>query len=976
MAGERGLIRVAASVFLGVLLFIPGILSAQNTGSVSGRVVDAASLRPLADAQIMVVGTGLGTLSNAEGAYIIQNVPPGEITVRVLILGYGAQEETVNLAPGDVAHVDFSLGQDAIALDEIVVTGLGKETERRRLSTSLDVISTEEISQVPVTTIDQLLQGRVAGASVNAQSAQPGSASLINFRGVSSVYGAQTPVVYVDGVRVDNDMATAGGTGGEQSSALADLLTSDIERIEVTRGGAASTLYGSDAATGVIQIFTKKGQISPPRFTARAEVGMDQPELKYMFDTKLTFPDLVEAGEVSGSFMEDNYWQKGLAQNYYLAVDGGNAQVTYSIGARIQDEEGVQPKNNSTVYSLRGGIQATVTDDFRMNFSGNFTRSSFDRLFNGTAIADPLTTFEVGDALYFSGAGTLQEAYDIFLMPEITETVSRFIFSSGFNWDVSDNLFLRANAGVDYRANEQRELEPIGFTPGEVKGEIERYQREFSSVSFDAAASWSQPVGEDFSSDLTVGVQGYRNDESIFYGRGTEFALPGAPDIDEAGDLDVSETNTERFTGGVYAEEQFDLWQKLTVNAGVRFDASTAFGDDISTEAYPKAGLSYLVSDDDWFGNAVGGWWNDMKVRLAYGETGKPPGPFDKDRSFGSTSFRSQSAPRFDNPGNEDLKPERTSTLELGFDASLFDNRVGIDFTWYDATTTDALFFVPEQPTTGEGTQLRNVGEISNKGIEVAWSIQVLNRPNLAWTLGGTFQTVDNEVTDMGGAADFSVDTGTGDFKRVTLGRPVGAWYVETPVDNDGPDGIPNSGDDDGKLDGYEPQFTGSQATPDKSGSFNTSLRLGTAWTITSRADWAAGYQVHDWGSMWATYNYIYRREEIEGVPFPIRHDLDGNEIGPYGPYQAISAFIYDGDWFKWRELSVRYTMPEEWAGRLGATRGSIYGSIRNIWIWSRTDMVDPELNGMSGGGLALGGESSTTASPPRKFRFGVEFVF
>jgi hypothetical protein len=141
-------------------------------------------------------------------------------------------------------------------------------------------------------------------------------------------------------------------------------------------------------------------------------------------------------------------------------------------------------------------------------------------------------------------------------------------------------------------------------------------------------------------------------------------------------------------------------------------------------------------------------------------------------------------------------------------------------------------------------------------------------------------------------------------------------------------------------------------------------------------ADWAAGHQVHDWGSMWATYNGIYRREEIEGVPFPIRHDLSGNEVGPYGPYQAISAFLYDGDWFKWREFSVRYTMPSEWTGPLGAERGSVYGSVRNLWIWSRTELVDPELNGISGGGLALGGENSTTASAPRKFRLGVEFVF
>ncbi len=956
--------RMAA--FLLLVILVSGFqvhLSAQATGVVAGRVRDAASQRPLADAQVFIPGSGLGALTNAQGAFLIRAVPPGEVTVRTEILGYAAQELTITVQAGQTTTADFSLNQDAIALDELVVTGVGKETERRRLSTSLDVLSAEEISQVPATTVDQLLQGRIAGATINAQSSQPGTSSLINFRGVSSVFASQTPVVYVDGVRVDNDMSTAGGTGGEQSSALADLLTSDIERIEVTRGGAASTLFGSDAATGVIQIFTRKGRIGDPRITARVEAGYDQPELKYMFDTKLTFPSLVEAGEVSGTFMEDNYWKNGLAQSYYLALDGGNDRVTYNIGGRIQDEEGVQPKNGSTIYSMRGGVQATLGEDFTMNFSGSLTRSSFQRLFNGTAIADPLTTFEVGDALYFSGAQSLQEAYDIFLMPDVDETVNRFIFSTGFTWNVTDNLFVRANTGMDYRNNEQRQLEPAGFTPGEVRGQIYRYQREFASFSFDAAATWSWPISDSYNSDLSVGVQGYRNDESIFTGSGVGFALPGAPDIDEAGELDVSENNTERFTGGVFVEEQFDLWRKLTLNAGVRFDASTAFGDDISTEAYPKAGASYLISEDEWFSDMTSRWMDNFKLRVAYGETGKPPGPFDKDRSFLATAFRGTSAPRFDNPGNEDLKPERTSTIELGFDGSFFSNRLGLDFTWYDATTTDALFFVPEQPVTGQGTQLRNVGEIANTGVELGWNLQVLNRPTVAWSLAGTFQWVENEVTDMGGAADFSVESS---YKRVTEGRPVGAWYVETPIDTNG----------DGLLDSYEPQFTGSQPTPTSSGSITTNIRLGTSWTISSMADWARGHQVHDWGSMWATYNRIYRRQEIEGVPFPIRYDLDGNEVGPYGPYQAISAFIYDGDWMKWRELSVRYSVPDEWASMMGADRGSIYGSIRNLMIWSKTEIVDPELNGLSGGGLALGGENSTTASAPRKYRFGVEFVF
>lgn len=959
-----------------LLAVAPTVASAQM-GTLTGRITDAQSGRPLLDAQVTVPGTGLGVLSNANGRYLLLNVPAGQHGVRVDLIGYESATQSASVSGGQTATLDFAMTQDVIDLEEIVVTGVGQETQRRMLATSVDVISSEEISQVPVTTVDQLLQGRVAGATVNAQSAQAGTASLINFRGTSSVFGAQTPVIYVDGVRVDNSQSTAAGTGGEQSSALADLLTSDIERIEVTKGGAASTLYGSDAATGVIQIFTNRGRPGAPRFTFRSEYGVDEPELKYMFDTRVAFPDLVEAGDTPPTFMEDNYWRSGFATNQYLGVTGGTDQVTYNVSGRVQNEEGVQPKNESTIYAVRGSMQANVSEDVVVNFGGNYTRSVYQRLFNGTAIADPLTTFEVGDALFFSGAGSLDEALEIFLSPDIDETVNRFLFSGGLNWTISDAWSARLNTGLDHRNNQQRILEPIGFTPGEVTGELTRFDRGFTSFSFDAAAGHSWTSGDgNIANGISIGAQGFRDDVSTITSTGTTFALPGAPDFDEAAEIDSEESNTELFSGGVYIDERLDLWNRLTLNVGVRFDASTAFGDEVSFETYPKGGVSYLISDEDFFPD-FGGFVNQLKVRGAYGATGKPPTPFDKDVSFNAISFRGESAPRFDNPGNEDLRPERTSTIEVGFDAALLNNRIGLDFTYYDATTTDALFSVPEQPVTGQGTQLRNLGEIKNTGLELAMSVQVLNLENFAWTVGGTFQTVDNRVTDMGSAAPFFAEA----QKRVCgppndcdptqagvqqLELPVGAWFVSTPIDTNG----------DGLLDGSELRFTGGQPTPTSSGSVTTSVRIGTAWTISSLADFAYGHEVMDYGSVWSTFNGIYRREVIEGVPFPVRYRTDGTEIGPYGEGAARSAFIYDGDWFKWRELAVRWQMPDGLANALRSDRGSIYGSIRNLWLWSRNALIDPELSGISGGGLELGGESSVTASVPRRFRFGLELVF
>jgi hypothetical protein len=335
-----------------------------------------------------------------------------------------------------------------------------------------------------------------------------------------------------------------------------------------------------------------------------------------------------------------------------------------------------------------------------------------------------------------------------------------------------------------------------------------------------------------------------------------------------------------------------------------------------------------------------------------------------------------------------ELGPEVTSTIEAGFDAALLDNRVGLGFTVYNAVTRDALFFVPEPPLTGQGTQLRNVGEITNRGFEVDAQVQVLNRRDVVWWLRGSYQQVDNEVTDMSNATPFFVETqkyvcgpphdcelGEGE------GQPVGAWFVTTPIDSNG----------DGALDDFERRYTGGGPFPTSSGSFGTDITLFNRLTLSASADWARGHEVFDWGSVWASFNQIFRRETIEcgsnvegcDARFPIRHDLDGNPIldddgNPvrFSQTQARSEFIYDGDYLKLREIGARYILPTSLTSRLGVDRAQIFASIRNLAIFSKNELIDPELNGLSGGGLSLGSESSVTLSPPRQFRLGVDISF
>lgn len=957
-----------AGALVAAALAVPGAAGAQ-TGAIRGRVEDARTGRGLGHAYVSVPAAGLGQQSAAAGQFLLTGVPAGRQRVRIELVGFEAAGRTVEVAAGDTVVADFFLEPAPLALSEVVVTGVGAETERRALGAAVHVLSGETVEQAAVQSVDQLVQGRVPGAVVNAVSAQPGTGSLVSFRGVSSVFGAQTPVIMVDGVRVDNDQATAANTGGEQSSALADLLVSDVERVEVTRGGAASTLFGSDAATGVVQIFTKKGRPGPPRITARIEQGVDVPVLDYVLDAGIVFPERVEAGEAPPTFLRDSYFQRGHAQSYYLGASGGSADVTYSVSGRLADRAGTQPKDGSASYNLRGGLQATVGRDFTLDFSGSYVRHNFERHYNGAAVADPLTTFEVGDALKLSGRDDLREALDVFLMPDITESVSRFIFSAGARWQIRDGLTARATLGTDNRNSQQRIHTPIGFTPGEDDGLINRRDRTFVSLSVDAGATYEWAPGAGWLvSTLTAGVQAFRDDETAFAANGRRFALPGSLQFDDAARIVAAEATAEVFNGGVYVEERVSLWDKLYLSGGFRVDAGSSFGDEIQSEFYPKATASYVLSED-W----AAGFADAIKLRAAFGQTGKFPAAYVKDRTFSSISFRGESAPRFASPGNPGLRPEKTSTLEAGFDAALLGNRASVDFTVYHALTSDALFLVPGQPVSGEGIRQENVGQILNRGVEVAVEVDLLARRSFSWSAGASFHYNDNRVADMGGVADFSVDESQ---KRVTLDLPVGAWQVSTPVDTNG----------DTLYDGSRLEYTGGSPVPDKTGSLTMTLSVGSGLSASVLGDWAAGHQVFDWGSVWATSNGVYRRELVRcgrgadaaGCPyaFPLEYRTDGTVRGKYGQRSARNAFLYDGDYFKLREVSVRYPLPEPLAARLGARRATVYASGRNLWTWSRNKMVDPELAGLSGGGLRLGGSSSITLPPNREFRIGVEAVF
>ena len=960
--------RYAAAI--GLLLFVPLVALAQSTGTVTGTVTDGDDA-PLPGANVAIVEVQQGAATTAEGTYEITGLEPGEYTVQVSLVGFSTQRATVTIEAGEAVVQNFTLSSDPLDLDEVVVTGQGSEVSRRALGTSVSVINAEDIQETPTTSIDKLLQGRVPGSTIRSQSAQPGQGALINFRGITSVFSNQTPVIYVDGIRVDNSSNTSFAFGGETTSALSEILTNDIERIEITKGGAASTLYGSDAANGVIQVFTADGEPGELDVTFRTRQGVDFPVSRFLKDTGFSFPETREDEDSPDfgrtNFIENEFLKRGYNQDYYVGVSGGSEAVTYNVSGRLQDGGGVQPNNSNTLYALRGNVSTDFTENVSVQFSGSYTRSNFTRLSNGDAIADPLTMLEVGDAKFFTGTSNLRDALDMALLPEIKEGVDRYRLSAKADYKPNALFNSSLTVGIDGRVNEQRALFPRGADPltGNTNGSLTRFNRDFKSLTLEYRGTISYPRDGALTSDFTFGAQGFRDEESRFWVEAENF-VPGSEDIGEAGSTVPDELREQVFNGGFFLKEQLGYEDRLFFSTGLRLDGNSAFGDEVGLQAYPSVEFSYILSDASFWTGGLESLMSQFKLRAAWGQTGNFPNPFTKDFTFSAIPFRGTPAPRFENPGNANLGPERTSTLEGGFESSFFDGRFGLDFTVYRSRTTDALFEVPEQPATGLGQQFRNVGEIRNLGTELSADARLLQRENFFWQIGGSWSWNENEMVSLGGVPPFTI-AGRENFaqQRVREGRPVGTWRATTPFDSNG----------DGKLNASEFRLTGETPFPNHTGAFTTSF---TAWNVRlfALADWSLGSQVLDVGSHWASFNGLERAprpQKFNENGDPVT-DADGEPVD-FSTTEAGSALLQDGDYLKIREVTLSYNIPSGFLEGTGLEQGSIYVTGRNLWEFTRQDLVDPELAGLSNNtdSVALGGSQSITLSAPRQLQVGVE---
>jgi TonB-dependent SusC/RagA subfamily outer membrane receptor len=964
---KRGL-SVATAVFAVLAMTVP---AAAQGGSVHVSVVDRTNAQPVNGARVVLEGTRFTGTTDGRGELTLSNVPPGTYSVRVLAIGYRSSTQSVTVTLGGTANLNYELGLSAVSLDEIVVTGTGGAVEKRKLGTSLGTVDVSRVQDiVDVTNIGSVLRARIPGVRSVAPSGGVGSSQDLRVRGVSSFSLGQRPIVYIDGVRLDTRSGNWGGggttccgfNGYSGNDRLGDLNPDDIERIEVIKGAAAATLYGTEATNGVIQIFTKQGRSnSAPRWSLSYGAGFNR--LRDNIPTKehprFTGPDGTVAQDAADLI------QNGLIQRGDITVQGGGEAVTYFLSTGISYEEGSIQPNDQMRGNVRLNLNWSASDNWSFELQSAFAKNraqllqsgnNWTSLFGNAVLGNPVTA--TVDEPFGEPWTAVQDIIEI----QSESFVNRWTGGATVNFNPTEAFGHRLTMGLDQVTDRRERLHPWGRSYQYVGTDAERSvaYRNFSSWTMDYLGTLGFDISSAIQSDFSFGAQGFWETDRNNVAIGEGYAGEGVWTVSGGAVRSGREGFREEINVGLFAQNRFSIADKLFVTAGARLDGNSAFGDNFGLQFYPKAELAYVISEEGFLPSAI----SSLKLRGAVGRSGLAPGAFDQFRTFTPSSvMEGENGVNPDNPGNPDLEPEKTTEFEAGLDIGLFDDRVSIEATGYYSKTTEALLDVDLPPSSGfNDEQVQNIGAIENKGWEVKLDWAAIEGDNFRWSMGVLMDGNTNQILDLGPFADCN-DEGTHcRLGNSRMGYAVGALWGREMTGFDAAT-IRHERSDTSVYQG--------DPLPSWSGSLTQSVEFG-AFRVYALASWEKGavfnnsdrpYRVRQRASdellMWVADDGTYSFEADSVLDYHTR-------LGAYDKRDHIRI----------QEVSLTYQVPNMLSSKLGLSRTTLTVSGQNLYWWDDCNCMNPTMSYSTWDDDVIGSSGFLAQPQPRTFMFTLRTTF
>jgi outer membrane receptor protein involved in Fe transport len=993
------------SVFRGavLLLFAAQAAVAQATGAIEGTVRTAGTEQPVADVQVQLVGTNRAARTDDAGKFRIPGLAPATYQLRAQRIGYASSTSSVTVAAGQTATVSLSMREAALSLDVLVVTGTAAESRKKEVGNATAAIDAKAIEIEPVKNTQDIISGRAPGITVLSNSGQPGAGGTIRLRGTNSITQSNAPIVYVDGVRIYSDPGPTTPNARQSTLAINDIKADDIDRIEIVKGAAATTLYGTEASGGVIQIFTKSGTAGAPRWSASIGEGANfmghvgpssdptglflnqctGPNLHDAFGTPFTDPTCPSSG---------TWLQHGPVQRYALNVRGGGESMTYYLSGNFNDEAGVIRTNDEKDGGARGNFSFTPAKNLSIAVNTSYNRKLIDWLPDGNlangftlnVMRGPNNNFKGGKGECVGVTMTcVTNAYVLDLTT--TNNADHFVLGGNLQWSPVTAFTNRLNIGFDYNNNDIKSVIPFGFL-NLPSGSINSSNWNHTKLSLDYAGSYQNAVHSgQVASTFSWGGQLFDDREHFTGVTGQSFSGPGEPTLASAATVTLGRDDRPRVVNaGFFLQELVGWKDRLFVTGGLRVDGNSAFGRSFGLQRYPKISAAYVLSDESFWPTR---YIPTFKLRAALGESGKAPGAFDAVRTWDPVAGDDgKPGVTVAQVGDSTLGPERTREVEFGFDASALADRVTLEATAFHTRTSGALIGVTLPPSEGfSRSQLMNVGSLENEGLELQMNGSLVRARSVQWDVRANATWMRNKATDLGQLK--VIPTGLGSSVRIdttgSMWLPVPALYGAKITNGDATD--PQTVVPDQYIGPvYPPRILG----------LGTTVTLSRALTLDAQAEYQGGaYVVNFIGYQNALRNVWY---PCYGVQQALKQALgpDGKANTPDDVASALAGitardrgrcaidrtlansdyWASKTDFVKLRSVSLSYEVPARFVR--GARSATLVLSGRNLWKWTKYDGADPEANDASDAGTSLGRREYYQLPPYKSVLFSIRATF
>ncbi|MCB9266959.1 MAG: SusC/RagA family TonB-linked outer membrane protein [Lewinellaceae bacterium] len=975
------------------LLLLLAVLALSNFAyaqrTITGTVTDAENGEPLIGANILVVGTSTGTITDFDGKYQV-NVPEGATTLEFSYTGYAAQRVEI----GGQTTIDVSLSAGEV-LEEVVVVGYGT-VKKSDLTGSVTSVKEEDFNKGVFTAPDQLIQGKVAGVQVLNNSGQPGGATTVRIRGNSSVRAGSQPLYVVDGVPLDGRAARPGvdlpGGGGTTPGAnpLNFINPDDIASIEVLKDASATAIYGSRGANGVVIVTTKKGRSGDPTINFSLSTGVSSILKKYdvltgdEYRAALAEYGLGSGGDFGGSVdAQDEITRSAITQNYNFSIGGGNDNGNYRVSAGYLDQEGII--KDSGIKKYTGSLNGTYKffDSKRLSVDFNLLAahttedlapigSSSD--FTGSLISqalqwNPTRSLYNADGTPFIELGTTTINPVAYLAATTdVSNITTVLGSISPAFKITDNLEYRflysVNHGIGDRRTQIKSF--INVQSVEGRGFANVAQNTLTTQQFTHTLSYNADLTSAIGLNAVVGYEYQKFDNKGYSMSGFDFITDL---IDYTNAIENTTTGTRVISSfadplselqSYFGRANFNINDRYLVTATVRTDGSSKFGKNNRYGVFPSFAVAWNITNEDFMS---GGLFDQLKLRVGWGQTGNQEFPAGSAQE--RFDLQANGALAQENVANPDLQWETSTTINAGIDFALLDYRLSGSIEYFNKSDEDLLFnFAAIQPAPATRYWINLPGQVVNSGIEVALNAFIIENETLSWSLGANASFLTNELQNYNGPA---VLTGTlfgqgisnATSQRLESGQPLNAFYLRE-WNGIGDDGFDLLTDDGNTL------FFIGNPNPNVLLGISTSLNY-DKFSLALNFNGAMGHQIYN---------------NTKNTVLPIGNlgtrNIDANLLGTgeaiANSIKPSTRYLEDGDYLKLANATLAYDL-----GQLGNSVKNvrIYLTGQNLFVLTGYTGFDPEVNTSNErDGVPSFGIEYAPYPSARTVLFGVNFSF